>query len=69
MPGPIKLLEGAGDPDPTDFVWPTMDSEPVGPSFPRVVPYAYLTGVNMAAAWKQDWSFSGKSFTAFPPPN
>merc|ERR1712115_387032 len=25
MPGHIKLVKGAVDPDPTDFLWPTMD--------------------------------------------
>ena len=25
MPGHIKLVKGAVDPDPTDFLWPTLD--------------------------------------------
>ena len=25
MPGHIKLVKGAVDPDPTEFLWPTMD--------------------------------------------
>ena len=25
MPGHIKLVKGAVDPDPTEFLWPSMD--------------------------------------------